>query len=477
MLGRKRTFAQKGGRAHAAALLWLLASFGCGSTTESADDAGIDLEAIREAAAASDHVYDGSVVRHYEVELAEADWDELQRFPVREMYAPAVLRFEGETYETVGLRFKGFRGSLYNCFHCCSATDTRAECPEQQCYDEDGVIAENSCSRLNLKISFRKFGDVEFHGLRKLNFHAMNSDPSHMRERVAYSIFQDFDVPAPRTAHATLTVNGEFLGLFTLVEQVDRAFAQRRFDDGGRGNIYKERWPLASEDPAYFDSGRRSVGSGPEGVEAMVEFASALRDAEPDGYAAVLRQYTDYDLLMRHIAVDRMINHFDGITSFRCRYLEDIAVLPQDIAEAQRPPLGWETCQNKNYFWYESADTGLQTLVPWDMDYTLYTRRSDWRTDPLPGQCDVAPSNRPPTCDPLIRAFAHEMYGDVEAAGRILVDEVFDMEKVRARVDLWKEALREAERVQGTEWAANDILIALLLRDLETVAGEFASTL
>ncbi|MCI0376969.1 MAG: CotH kinase family protein, partial [Gemmataceae bacterium] len=78
-----------------------------------------------------------------------------------------------------------------------------------------------------LKIAFDKFGDQQFHGLSAIQLHAMPLDPSKAREALAYSLFRAAGVPAPRTAFAevTLTVPGkydkEYLGLFTVVENVD----------------------------------------------------------------------------------------------------------------------------------------------------------------------------------------------------------------------------------------------------------------
>ena len=60
-------------------------------------------------------------------------------------------------------------------------------------------------------------------------------DPTKAREALAFALFREAGVPAPRTAMAevTLTVPGEhdkaYLGLYTLVEPVDRAFLKDRF--------------------------------------------------------------------------------------------------------------------------------------------------------------------------------------------------------------------------------------------------------
>ena len=72
-------------------------------------------------------------------------------------------------------------------------------------------------------------------GLRALHLQSGALDPTKAREVLAYALFREARVPAPRTALAevTLSVPGEhdkaYLGLYTLVETVDKAFVSDRF--------------------------------------------------------------------------------------------------------------------------------------------------------------------------------------------------------------------------------------------------------
>ena len=76
---------------------------------------------------------------------------------------------------------------------------------------------------------------ADFHGLRAMQLQSGALDPTKAREALAFALFREAGVPAPRTALAevTLTVPGEhdkaYLGLYTLVEPVDRAFLKDRF--------------------------------------------------------------------------------------------------------------------------------------------------------------------------------------------------------------------------------------------------------
>ncbi|MCP4443987.1 MAG: hypothetical protein GY811_01400 [Myxococcales bacterium] len=141
-----------------------------------------------------------------------------------EQYVPATLRFEGTVVGEVGLRHKGSFGAL------------------QSCVDGAG---NKTCDRLSMKLKSSELDkDLHFYGLKKLNFHAMNSDPSLMHDRLSYHLFRAVGVAAPRAVHAKLVINGESRELFALVEQVDGRFTNDRFSDGRDGNLYKEVWPV-----------------------------------------------------------------------------------------------------------------------------------------------------------------------------------------------------------------------------------------
>ncbi|HKU44513.1 MAG TPA: CotH kinase family protein [Polyangiales bacterium] len=349
----------------------------------------------------SEYVFSQDAVRHYDVEVDAAQWADLKEHAYLEQYISARVKFEGETYGPIGIRFKGFRGSLYNCFD----------------FDESGTAVKRTCDRMSIKLSFDEYDeDGRFFGLKKLNFHAMRNDASLLRDRISYFLFRAFGVPAPRAVHATLSINGEDEGLFSLVEQPDGRFARNAFADGGEGNIYKERWPTTSTDREYFASGLESNRDVAD-VSAMQAFAEALSTATDANIESVLREHTDFDALLRYLAVDRAINHWDGPLAFRCRPESEVPPLPPEVEAAQRPALGWEVCQNKNYYWYEETGTGRLRLVPWDMDVTWssFSQFPDWNT--APRVCGVQQQGRPPRCDKLINWLATTLREHYLAAG------------------------------------------------------------
>jgi len=127
------------------------------------------------------------------------------------------LTFDGETFNNVGVRYRGNY----------TFTATARSLKRSMKFDANRNVAGQKLD-----------------GLTMLNLNCAVSDPSRAREAFSYEFFRDAGVPAPRTSFAelTLTVPGkydkEFVGVYTLVEQVNKGFLKRHFKDG-KGMLLK----------------------------------------------------------------------------------------------------------------------------------------------------------------------------------------------------------------------------------------------
>ena len=373
----------------------------------------------------SDDVFSDRAIHHYALTLPAARWSRAAARAVHEEWAAAHLRVDGVPFGVVGVRFEGSMGTLGSCFR-------------------DG---ERICPKLPLKIRFDRFVEGRrFFGLERLNFHAMGHDPSLMRERLAYGVFEAAGLPTPRTAWARLSVNGEDQGLFALVEAIDARFTDRHFprDDG---LLYKEAWPL-SLDPAYYEERLRTNRGKPHRHLQVTEFARELAAAEGDAERlAVLERWTDVDALMRFMAADRLVGNWDGVTGWFCD---------------QGP------CTNHNYYWYAEKHRARLWLLPWDFDdaFRLYDPLFATRDWLLPAAgCDERPlawgivPMRHPGCDPLMGALAAAGRQRFRAALAALLDPALDPQRLRARVLAWRallapEVASDAQGPSPSDWEA-----------------------
>lgn len=361
----------------------------------------------------ADFVFDDSVIRTYELTVDEADWEWLNNNQRLEEYRPAALLFEGEEYPDVAVRYKGFMGALGMCF------------------DRQGNL---TCKKLSLKLKFSEYDDAgRFYGLKRLNFHSMESDLSKMRDTLAYGLFRQAGVFAPRVSYAKLVVNGEMLGLFALVEQIDGQFTRSRFPDGGGGNLYKEIWPVHSEPISYVRRLKTNREEDPS-VDKIIRFAQALEQATDETFPSVLEAWTDTDMLMNYLAVDRLIDNWDGILAWYC--------------------VG-EYCFNHNYYWYEDSERDRVWLIPWDLDNTFSVpslmrdvyQMPDW--DEIEKGCEPLPvflgiQGRPPACDDLIGRFSGLMWDPYVEKTRELLDGPFQIDVLHERIDRLAERLAPA---------------------------------
>jgi spore coat protein H len=312
-------------------------------------------------------VFDETELHTYELTLDPAAWAALQRNARDEEYAESALSAGGVTLGRVGLRFKGSSGTLVSCVA------------------DDGT---RLCSKLSMKLKFDEYlPDQRFLGLKRLNFNSAYWDASLMRERLAYRLFREMGVAAPRAVHARLLVNGEYQGVFSLVEEVDGRFTDEHFTSGD-GNLYKEQWPN-TDDLTRLSTSLTTNESSPD-HSGLQQFHAALAAASEAELPGVAERYLNLDEAFAYLAVARSIRDWDGLTAFYC-YGTD--------------------CENHNFYLYQHEGAPRFTWIPWDMDntFTLVTP-----LDAVPGVFEVPADcsvrfpvdNRTamaPACDPLLR--------------------------------------------------------------------------
>lgn len=274
-------------------------------------------------------VFDEAEVHTYTLSLDPEVWAALQLNARDEEYAEAHLSVGGQTLARVGLRFKGSLGTLESCF------------------DDDGAPR---CAKMSMKIKADEYDpEQRLFGLKRLNFHSMLYDDSMMHERIAYRVFREVGVVAPRSGHARLVINGEDWGVFSLVEDVDGRFTQTHFESGDN-NLYKEAWPSNVD----ADILERSLETNEDVADhsALLQFQSDLLAATPDELPGVVEGYVDVDLMLAYVAVDQTLVNWDGITAFYCN---------------------GGFCENHNYYLYQSGLEPRFTVIPWDLDNTFGT--------------------------------------------------------------------------------------------------------
>ena len=378
-------------------------------------------------------LFDDDVVRTYELRVEPADLATMAEDPSAEVYVPGTFVFEDEQLP-VGVRYKGNGGAF-----------------RPPCSTNLGGPRTGKCS---IKVSFN-WADPQgrFKGVKKLNFHAMNRDPSMLRDRLGYGIYREMGLPAPRAMHARLLINGELEGLFVVVEQIDGRFTRSRFTEGGKGNLYKEIWPIHDDPQAYLNALTTNEDENPS-VERFVKFKQAV-----DSGMAEMERWVDRQAMIDYIAVDRTIINDDGIFHFWCATL----------GQGNNPGgIG-----NHNYYWYEPVAEDRFWLIPWDLDNAFNVNptvhiATEWTES---GSCTCGfNSQRAPSCDPLIRLFAQWKPEVDEAIDRVLAGPL-SQKRVEDKLAGWSDQITPF--VQESE----GLLEAHTLEEFEEGLAELRTTI
>jgi spore coat protein CotH len=303
-----------------------------GSTDTSADTAGV--QGKLEAAAA---MFAEDQIHTYNLILSEENLDAINANPTAEQWVEGTLVMDGgDTAEQVGIRYKGSEGAWYGCVAGGPWGGGRKICP------------------LNMKVKIDYKTDTTFHGLKTLQFHAMNDHASKLTETVAYWFVRQMGIPSPRTAYCKLLINGQFEGLYLHVEEMEGRFVDAWQPDSD-ANLFKEVWPLswdgtATTEQAMVDALRTNEKK--SDVASLRAFALELEAASDlPAVRAAIEKWMDVDQALSLAALTLALDDDDG--AFHWYALDETST------SAAKP---------HNFYWMEEPARGKFHLLPWDLD-------------------------------------------------------------------------------------------------------------
>ena len=115
-----------------------------------------------------------------------------------------------------------------------------------------------------LRVDFNRYlSEQEFLGLKAITLDNVYSDASLVRESTTMKVFAKLGLVAPRESHARVYLNNEYLGVYVIIESLDRPFMSSVFgaDEANiesGGYLYEYNWtrPYGFE---FLGSGTRSI--------------------------------------------------------------------------------------------------------------------------------------------------------------------------------------------------------------------------
>lgn len=167
---------------------------------------------------------------------------------------------------TEGAELALFKAKKDSTVHCpdADATDAALVYKTQKFALRTSGNFTNGTPKSSYKLKLEAKDDRLF-DMKALNFKSMWNDVSQMREALAWRLFAKAGVRAPRHTYAKLCINGRYYGLYSMIEEVDKAFLEDRFEKNKHGNLYKAYWENGDVGPATLgyrtkdgdDSGRQ----------------------------------------------------------------------------------------------------------------------------------------------------------------------------------------------------------------------------
>jgi spore coat protein CotH len=255
------------------------------------------------------------------VELAPADWQSLraegrslfdgflgesEEFAYTELVGSVSV--DGERFENVSVRKKGFLGSL-------------------------------SRPRPSLKLDFGEVEDAPPDGsapraFERLTLNNNRQDYSRSRTCMAYRLFERAGLPAPRCNLAHVVVNGEDLGTYANVEPIRKPLLARHFGDAS-GKLYEGQIVDFSADEIGALEAKNEAAEDRAEVDRLV----AALGAGDDELVARLSEVLDLDRFRDFWAMETLSGHWDGYSGNR-----------------------------NNYYLYVDPASGLLQFIPWGTD-------------------------------------------------------------------------------------------------------------
>lgn len=220
------------------------------------------------------------------------------------------------------------------------------------------------------KLKFNEFvPGREVFGLEKLNLNGHQNDPSVVRGKLAWDVYNQFGVPSPRASMARVIFNDGSLvdDVFVNVEQIDDEFLTAWFGDD-TGNLYQcaykgERADLRFVPPgdaaAYANLGNSTYelenDSGANQHQDLADFIAFIENASDAEFADEIASRFGVDGFLRSLAVDCVNGHWDNL---------------------------WYGANN--YFLYVYPGTGRVEYIPYDLDntYGIDFFSTDWASRP-----------------------------------------------------------------------------------------------
>jgi uncharacterized protein (TIGR03437 family) len=304
---------------------------------------GVQATALAQTPTTTD-LFDGSVLHEVRITMLDADWQALKAsYQTDAPFNVATFQWKGAG----GLTASAGNFQMHNRGH-----------------------GSRNPIKPGLHLTFdANIKGQTFLGLTALELKPNVQDLSLIHERVTFLLFGRMGIPCSREVHSTFYVNGEYMGVYLLVEYPDTSLLTRIFNEStgyeynyvpgdwatgvlGSGYHFEYLGPdltkyASATVPTPFSPETHSNAPDTVTLEGMIRTINQEPDAT---FLSAMAPYLDLKLFLSHIAVETYVADFDCI-------------------------LGDAYGMN-NFHFYRFVNKQLSQFIPWDKDnaFTQTTR-------------------------------------------------------------------------------------------------------
>lgn len=204
--------------------------------------------------------------------------------------------------------------------------------------------------KASFKVDFHQWdADARFYGLKRLTLNNMIQDSTMSHEHAAYRLFRDLGIPAARHGYAKVTVNGDWFGLYGVVETMDEQFLNRAFPGDDEGYLYEGGYggDFGEGQAQHFDA-KEYPGETPDtaDLEALVD---RVHDTQPAEMLALIESTFEAERLFSMWGGEVVIADTDGYTSLA-----------------------------NNFLVYHAPIADIWTMIPWGPDQAFLDDEPVW---------------------------------------------------------------------------------------------------
>ncbi|MBC8312792.1 MAG: CotH kinase family protein [Candidatus Cloacimonetes bacterium] len=322
--------------------------------------------------------YDSLMADYYDGQSTD-DW----------IYTPATFTFNGVDYDSVGIRFKGYKSMGY---------------PSE---------------KKPFKIKFNEFiEDQEFYGVDKLALSNGYADPSFIREKMVYDVLNKF-IPSSRSNFVKLYINDQYWGLYTNVEVVNMKFIDKNFGDNEDGNLFKGDphgdfiW-YGEEQENYYDRYELKTNEEANDWSDLIELIYTLEYTAIEDFPEIFEEMFNVHNFLFFLTINNFFVNLDSYVG-----------------------------NSRNYYVYHRTDIDRILHLPWDFNFAFGTLTMGLSVEQL-FDLDIFWEHTFPR--PLVNMlFDVDEYRDIYLMDyKYLIDNELDYTTYAARVDELGDLIRDA---------------------------------